>query len=170
MAKARRPALELPRLEQVGYVVKDLQKSMEAMWDSFGIGPWSVYVYPASALREMTYMGKPGRFGMQVARCKGAVMEVELIQPLEGENIYSDFLKEHGDGIHHLGWLVVPDLAKTIKTMEKAGYRCMMTGRTYRARFAYFDTFAALGTMLEGYQIDESVSPRTPDRVWPEQK
>ncbi|MDO8490623.1 MAG: VOC family protein, partial [Dehalococcoidia bacterium] len=149
-------AIEIPQLEQVGLVVKDLQKSMESMWNSFGIGPWSVYVYPASSLREMTYRGQKGRFGMQVARAKRGAMEMELIQPTEGENSYSDFLKERGDGIHHLGWLIVPNLAETIKAMAQAGFPCLMTGRTYRSRFAYFDTSSVLGTMLEGYEIDES--------------
>lgn len=168
MTEAGTPRMKIGQLEQVGLVVRDLQKSMESLWNSFGIGPWSVYVYPASALKETTYRGQAARFGMQVARAKCGAMEIELIQPLEGESGYSDFLKEHGESIHHLGWLVVPDLAETIKSMEKSGFPCLMTGRTYRARFAYFDTAGVLGAMLEGYQIDESVSLRQPDRVWPE--
>lgn len=170
MAEAAIPRFKLEQLEQVGMVVKDLQKSMESMWNNFGIGPWNVYVYPPSALRETAHRGKPGNFGMQVARAKTAVIEFELIQPLGGDSDYRDFLTEHGDGIHHLGWLIVPNLAQTIKDMEKAGFPCLMSGRTYRSRFAYFDTTGTLGTKLEGYQIDQSVAPRQPDRIWPEPK
>jgi hypothetical protein len=29
-------------------------------------------------------------------------VELELIQPLEGRSIWADFLRDHGEGIHHI--------------------------------------------------------------------
>ena len=141
---------------------------MESLWNTFGIGPWAVYVYEPSSLSEMTYHGREGRFGMQIARAKWGITELELIQPLEGENIFTDFLKKHGETVHHLGWFKVENMAKTIEEMEKLGFPCLMSGRTYRARFAYFDTTKVLGTILESVSIDPSVPLKEADRVWPE--
>jgi hypothetical protein len=41
----------------------------------------------------------------------GSLM-VELLQPVEGEGVYRDFLNEHGEGLHHLGHVRVDDLGK----------------------------------------------------------
>jgi methylmalonyl-CoA/ethylmalonyl-CoA epimerase len=168
MAEPNQPQIKLPEIEQVSVLAWDLQKSMESLWNTFGIGPWAVYVFEPSALTEMTYRGREGRFGMQTARAKWGITEIELIQPLEGENIYTDFLKEHGETVHHLGWFKVENMAETIEQMEKLGFPCLMSGRTYRARFAYFDTTKVLGTILESVSIDPSVPLKEADRVWPE--
>ena len=34
--------------------------------------------------------------------------QIELIQPLEGRSIYSDFLQAHGPGLHHIRFSVEP--------------------------------------------------------------
>jgi len=168
MAEPIQPKIRVPEIEQTCLMVRDIQKSMESLWETFGIGPWTVYVYEPSSLTEMKYQGREGYFGMQLARAKWGVIELELIQPLEGENIYSDFLEEHGETLHHLGWFKVENLAETTKRMEELGFPCLMSGRTYRSRFAYFDTTKVLGTILEAVETDASVPLRPPDRVWPE--
>jgi hypothetical protein len=52
--------------------------------------------------------------------------------------------------------------------MEDNGFACLMSGKTYRSRFAYYDTSAILGTLLETIEVDESIPVRGPDRIWPE--
>lgn len=158
---------EVKELEQVGIIVRDLQKSMENYWNNFGIGPWTIFHYPSSELRDMTYRGKAGRFSFQIARGTVGAMEVELIEPLEGESTWADFLKEHGEGVHHIAWYKVDNMAETIQSMEKAGFLCLTSARTYRAHFAYFDTTKLLGTILEAFWADESI-PFRPTRIWPE--
>jgi methylmalonyl-CoA/ethylmalonyl-CoA epimerase len=51
------------------------------------------------------------------------VSAVELIQPLEGETIYAQYLRERGPGIHHLGFLV-RDLAASKQQLESDGCSC----------------------------------------------
>jgi hypothetical protein len=168
MAQQSKAKIIVPEIEQVCVIVRDVQKSMAALWEGLGLGPWNIYVYPASSLTEMFYRGKPAHYGMQLARAKWGIIELELIQPLEGESLYTDFLKEHGETVQHLGWFKVSNLAETTKAMKAAGFPCMMSGRTYRSRFAYFDTTKILGTMIEAVEIDQSVPARGPDRVWPQ--
>lgn len=165
----RSPRFKLQTLEQVCVVVPDLQKAMESMWNEFGIGPWNVYNYRSSDIRDVTYRGKPSRLGMAVARASMGTNEIELIQPTEGESTYTEFLKEHKNaGVHHLGWYTVKNLADTIRSMEEAGFPCVTSGRTYKAQFAYFDTAKALGIMLEAVCRDDSIPTRPPDRIWPQ--
>jgi methylmalonyl-CoA/ethylmalonyl-CoA epimerase len=135
-------------------VVRDLAKTMESMQNTFGIGPWYVLAYDANSLKDMTYHGKPARFSFKVARTHGRLggMEIELIEPVEGDSIYSDFLREHGEGVHHLRCYEVESLEAlkvTTMALERQGFPCIMTGRTPRAAFAYFETTPVLKTILE---------------------
>ena len=43
-------SFDVKGLEQVGIVVRDLQKSMENYWNNFGIGPWNVLHFLSSEL------------------------------------------------------------------------------------------------------------------------
>ena len=154
-------------LEQVALVVRDVQKSMENYWNNFGIGPWTILHFPPSELHDVMYHGKPGRFGCLLALGAVGPMKLELIEPLEGDSTYSDFLREHGEGVHHLGWYIVDDINQAIRTMEQAGFPCLTSARNYRSHFAYFDTTRVLGTILEAFQTDVSI-PLRPARIWPE--
>ena len=179
MKELNRPIIKLTQLEQVCLVVRDLDKSMEYLWNTFGIGPWNVYARDfnstrdGESIRDMTYYGKPARFSYKTASTKnkpGSIV-IELIQPVEGDNIYSDFLKEHGEGIHHLGWHFVDSLeafADTTRKLEKEGFPCIMSARVYHAAIAYFDTTKVLNTILEVVWRDPSVARPAPNRVFPE--
>ena len=48
-------------VNQVGFVVRDLDKAMAAYW-RVGVGPWRVYTYGAPLVKDITYRGKPGNW------------------------------------------------------------------------------------------------------------
>ncbi|MGH7867495.1 MAG: VOC family protein, partial [Candidatus Dormibacteraceae bacterium] len=52
---------------------------------------------------------------------------IELIQPLGGETIYSQYLLERGPGLHHLGFLVA-NLAASRSQLASEGYSLLMEG------------------------------------------
>ena len=165
--------IDMLKIDQVCIVVRDLDKSMESMWNTFGIGPWNIHTRDSKVLTDATYHGKPARFVFKVARTQNKLggAEIELIEPVEGDNIYSDFLKEHEEGIHHLGWYYADSLeffTETTRTLEKAGFPCIMSGRHAHGAFAYFDTTKVLNTVLEMRWVDASKGPRLPQRVFPE--
>ena len=179
MANSSQPIINITELGQMCIVVRDLDKSMEYMWNTFGIGPWDIRIRDfnstrdGESIRDMTYYGKPARFSYKTAstRDKLGGIVIELIQPVEGDNRYSDFLREHGEGIHHLGWYVVDSpeaFAKTAQMLEKEGFPCIMSGQVYNTAFAYFDTTKVLNTILEVVWRDPSRRRPAPNRVFPE--
>jgi len=154
MANSTQPVINITELEQVCIVVRCVDKSVESMWNTFGIGPWNIKTYGPDYLSDMTYHGKPARFRFKAARTHNKLggFEIELIEPLEGDNIYRDFLREHGEGIHHVGWHKVDSeeaFAETTRKLEGEGFPCIMSGRTPLGAFAYFDTAKVLNTILE---------------------
>jgi len=89
---------QVTAVSQVGFVVRDLDKAMAAYW-RVGVGPWRVYTYGAPLVKDITYRGKPGNWRFLIALASlGAGFSLELIQPLSGESIYSEFLEHHGEG------------------------------------------------------------------------
>src|SRR6202008_3915036 len=59
---------------------------------------------PALPFRRATcsYRGKPADFVASISLSYLGDMQLELITPVRGENIYSDFLRDSGPGLHHI--------------------------------------------------------------------
>jgi len=160
---------QVTAVSQVGFVVRDLDKAMAAYW-RVGVGPWRVYTYGAPLVKDITYRGKPGNWRFLIALASlGGGFSLELIQPLSGESIYSEFLERHGEGgIQHLG-IVVEDMDRVVAEAQRAGYTVIQSGRGHGVRgdgkFAYLSTEDDLFTV---YELMELVSERyPPERVYP---
>jgi methylmalonyl-CoA/ethylmalonyl-CoA epimerase len=153
---------------QVGFVVKDLEASVEAWYRLFGIGPWHFYTYGKPLVNRMSRHGRPAEYRMRVALSWLGPLRIELIQPLEGDTVYEDFVREHGYGLHHLGVLVTDmrgslaqaDTAGLAMTMDGAGF-----GRGGDGHYAYLDTEGRLGTTIE--LIQRPKERMEPEKVWP---
>ena len=154
MVNSSKPVIRITDLEQVCIVVSDIDKTVESLQNTFGIGPWNIGVYDSNSMKEVTYYGKPARFTWKGASTTSKLggFEIELIQPIEGDSIYRDFLKQHGEGVHHVGWVRVDSVEafdETAKKLESAGFPCIMCLRDPSRAFGYFDTTKVLNTVLE---------------------
>ena len=146
--------IEVRELRHVCIVVRDVEKSIERYTNILGIGQWSVLDFDDSVIGDMTYRGKSVRHRFRAALTMVGSMELELIQPLDGDNAYSDFLNQHGEGLHHLGHIEVGDLDEAVQAFEREGLPRLQGGRVIKGeyagtRYAYIDTTKALGTVIE---------------------
>ncbi len=155
-------------IAQVAILVEDLDQAVEAYWKNFGIGPWHFYTYGKPLVKEMSYHGQPAEYKMRVALSYFGPMRVELIQPLEGDTIYADFIREHGYGVHHFG-ILVDDMQAAIAKAEASGFPMIMDGSGFGAdgdgHYAYLDTEARLGVTLE--LIERPHGRVSPEKVFP---
>ena len=157
MAKPRSPILNVSELYQACVVVRDLEKSMEHYQNTLGIGSWEILGGGSPATYDMIYHGRPAKARIKVALAMVGPMQLELIQPVQGDSIWSDFLEEHGEGIHHLGHVRVGNLDEAVQALEKAGFPCMQRGHFTGGGWAYMDTSKALGFILELLELPEGV-------------
>jgi methylmalonyl-CoA/ethylmalonyl-CoA epimerase len=180
MTIANRSLFKINKAQQICFVVYDLEKSMERMWTMFSIGPWKVNIRDEnstkdnSVISDMIYMNKPAHFSYKLA---SALLEtgliIELVQPLSGENIYSDFLREHGEGMHHIGWHIVnsqEEFDKVTSMLEGQGFPCLQSARTYVSHIGYFDTTSVLNTILEVSYDDPAKKRPDPLYIYPTPK
>lgn len=153
---------------QVGLVVQDLEQAVAAYWRLFGIGPWHFYTYGKPLVKRMSYRGRPCAYKMRVALAWLGPLRIELIQHLEGETVYSEFIRQHGYGVHHLG-LLVEDMAQALAQAEQAGLTMIMDGSGFGldgdGHYAYLDTERQLGVMLELIQRPKGRMP--PEKIYP---
>ena len=127
-------------LTQVGVVVRDMNKVVERL-SSLGIGPFEPKILPPD--RKEWSRGKPmdAEFNIQATRIGN--VELELIQPIEGESPHKEFLETKGEGIQHV-MFAVDDFEKEVDRLTKQGVEVLL-----RTKFpggsgvAYLDLGAA---------------------------
>jgi catechol 2,3-dioxygenase-like lactoylglutathione lyase family enzyme len=156
-------------IDQIAFVVEDLEAIVERYWRTFGIGGWVFHTYAAPLLSYMTYHGRPAEYSMRLALSYFGPNRVELIQPLEGPSVYHDFVEKHGYGVQHFG-IVVPQMESALSEARAAGIKVLMEGAGFGldgdGYFAYLDTEDAFGVT---YELIERPARRVePDKTYPE--
>ena len=115
---------------------------------------------------ELGYRGGPGEFSFWVA-LSDVEPQIELIQSVAGPSIYTEWLDRNGTGLHHVG-IVTDNLTADVETLEARGFAVSQSGRGYGLEgdggFAYFDSLALLGVLIELIEIPKVRRP--PDREW----
>ena len=153
---------------QIALVVRDLDATVKRYHDVFGIGPWDFYTYGKPLVRRMSYRGKPADYRMRLALSYFGPSRVELIELVQGDTVYSDFVKEHGYGVQHLG-VLVEDMEASLREAALAGYTMTMDGSGFGldgdGHYAYLDTEDDFGFVLELIQRPTRRHP--PEKVYP---
>jgi methylmalonyl-CoA/ethylmalonyl-CoA epimerase len=136
------PLISNVELDQIGIVVRDLRSVTEELTRLFGIGPFRIFEWPIEGVDpQATYHGQPANFRLLLAFVTVGKIQIEIVQPLEGQNIYSDFLRDHGPGLHHFR-LSIPGFEKGVEAMIGAGIENIASGTGVHvgSKWAYFDT------------------------------
>ena len=138
--------LKLSPVHQLGYVVADIDRTIRYYESTLGIGPFSTpfEVDMGGAILR----GKPIQAKIKVAFAQSGSVQIELIQPVEGENLYTEFLARHGDGIHHLAY-TVDNMEATKADFAERGYQPIFYHDMVVMEFAYYDTSEIGGLMTE---------------------
>jgi hypothetical protein len=149
---------------QVGMVVSDIEATMRTLTEMFGIGPFRVVDCPPDQRKDQQYLrGEPAKFRTRQAFADLGSFELELIQPIEGVTIWSEFLEKHGPGLHHIRFNT-PDLEHVVQTLANRGIGKTQEGAGIRegTYWANFDTEKLLGFTLEIMKPLPGTDGRTP--------
>lgn len=161
------PSLGAGQLFQIGILVPDLKQAVAFYTELMGFGPWIGFHFGPENVQDFTYRGRPADYSMDVA-LTGDGPQVELIQFYGEHSSYHEWINERGYGIHHLA-VRVSDFAAANQELLAAGYDQLQSGHGYGVHgdggFAYFDTRAELGYILEVLKVPKV--RRQPDFTWP---
>ena len=87
---------------QIAWVTPDLDATETALTGLLGVRKWVRIPDVHFAPDTCSYLGKPADFVASISLSYLGDMQLELISPVRGENIYSDFLRDCGPGLHHV--------------------------------------------------------------------
>jgi len=146
---AARDANDYPfnRIAQYAILVRD-SKKVAGFWQRLGFGGTS-FEHNISVNRN--YRGRPGQYEMWLGFWNWPDVTFEWIEPLRGPSVYDEYLKAHGEGLHHLGF-EVKDFDAAVKMLEAKGAPVSQSGGWEdgsRGRFVYLDTEPHGGVTIE---------------------
>jgi catechol 2,3-dioxygenase-like lactoylglutathione lyase family enzyme len=119
--------VRVPAINQIALVVRDVEETAKNFWELLGIGLWNIYAWEAPLVSNRKYHGRPTQSREKIANIQFGPIRLELCQPVEGDSIYRDFLEEHGEGLHHLNFLV-DDADGTARKLAEQGFPSIQSG------------------------------------------
>ncbi len=140
------------KISQVGIVVRDIEKTIKNLSVLWDIGPFQRREID---LPDGIVHGKRKRIRAKLAFVQVGSIELELIEPGEGENIYQEFLCTKGEGLHHLA-IHVSDIEGEVSRFKQRGIDVLQSGKTPRVSFAYMDTESIAGVIFELLQFKKN--------------
>ncbi len=137
--------LVLPQPTHVGYVTRDLERTIHDFERCFGLHSFKIMV-PEYYNRR--YYQEREDFEVRLAFSRVGNMVYEVIEVIKGRTIYHDFLREHGEGIHHLGY-EISNLAEWIQAYRSIDIEPIMSAERIGLKWAYFNTPGIIVELLE---------------------
>jgi hypothetical protein len=127
--------LGLPPIDQVAWIVRDLDKAIETFGAIFG--PFTTL---ESALEGCSYRGRKADVSMRIGFGRSGPLEIELIQPVSGESPHFELLEKYGEGVHHVRFRV-DDLAEPRAKLEALGFEVIWAHEMpdIHTRWAYLE-------------------------------
>src|ERR1700716_3735946 len=87
---------------QIAWVTRDLDATEKALTTLLGAKKWvripSVHFAPDTC----TFRGRPADFVAHISLSYAGDTQLEVIAPVSGESIYTEFLDRVGPGLHHI--------------------------------------------------------------------
>ena len=149
------PARTFKNPIQIGILVDDLEEYLANLEDVLGWAPWRIAEFPPVGNEDVyrEYHGEPSDFSAKFCFFHLGNIEIELIQPLEGKNIWRDWIDKHGQGIHHIKFLVPEHEESNQYLIEEKGINLYQWGASVGPNtgkeWLFFDTYDKFGFDLE---------------------
>ncbi len=153
-------------LIQVCVVTRDHRKTIDGLI-KLGFGPWAVRTWDNTNLTETTFRGKPGQFSMKICLANSRNMMWEVIEPIAGPSIYTEFLDRHGEGVQHLTFNCAgTPYEERVQSFVQRGYQVIQSDIYLgKLRFHYFATEDDARTVFEIFSLPRG-SALPPPEEW----
>ena len=142
-------ALSFGPLTQLAWVVTDLDQTEQMLSSVHGVAAWTRMPGVEFGPDTCTFRGAPADFVADISLAYAGDLQLELIKPVRGESIYTEFLEARGPGLHHV-CCEVPDMDAALAKAAADGLELIQAGSMGGVmRFAYLDTSVAGCSFLE---------------------
>jgi methylmalonyl-CoA/ethylmalonyl-CoA epimerase len=133
---------------QVGLIVSDIEKSIEAYSQVFNLPIPEVAITDPAEVANTKYKGNPTDARAKLAFFDMGQVSLELIEPVGGPSTWRDFLEEHGEGVHHIAFRI-KGTEQVVAFLKGKGIDVVQQGNYTGGMYTYLDSEPVLGTILE---------------------
>ena len=145
------PAIE--KILQINVVVKNIEKSISC-YEAYGVSPWIRDDGTSEVLSSRKVRGKDADYQFKAAFAMIGDIEIELIEPLDEESDYARFLREHGEGVHHIA--IADNREAFDEVLRDRKVEELQSGYWQDfGEYRYYDTRSDLGVILEIYDLEQ---------------
>jgi methylmalonyl-CoA/ethylmalonyl-CoA epimerase len=132
-------------LFQQAFVVDDFEGAQQSMRTAMGCNEF--VTLPATDI-EYDFRGGRTTCAIEIGFARSGNVQIELLRPVRGVGLHSEFLESNGPGAHHLGFLV-DDLDAEVDAARALGFERVQGATFGPLRFCYLDTWDAFGLYVE---------------------
>ncbi len=141
-------------IDQICYVTDDYKRTIRYFTEMLEMGPWTIIENTNDCAFNVKLNDEPVKepWKFYIAFTKVGNVTIEVIQPEEGPDPYSAFLKEKGPGIHHIKESIYSNnenLRKYMDALIERGHEMVYEGEYMEDIYYYIDTNKDLGAYYE---------------------
>lgn len=141
-------------ITQIGILVNDIEETSQQYANFFGVEKPNWFWTDTVDAAQTEYNGESSVARSKLAFFDMGSLQLELIEPDEHPSTWREHLDQHGEGPHHIAF-VVDGMKEKVALMEKNGMSLVQKGEYTGGRYAYMDTFKQLKIMLELLENDK---------------
>ncbi len=145
--------LENNAIVQVGIIVRDVERAAAHYAEVFGLPKPEIVLIAADSFAQTVYRGQPSTAHGRAAFFDMGPIQMELIEPIGAPSTWEEFLRTHGEGIHHIA-VRVERFEEAKALLQARGMPVVQSGGWDGGRYAYIDSVSQLGTILELLHFD----------------
>lgn len=150
-------AIDRNKVLQICILVKDVKETGRHWADFLQVEMPEVSVTEKYDKTQAMYLEKPcnGRIYQCVFELEN--IQIEVVEPVDDEpSFWSDYLREHGEGVHHIAFLT-KDMDAAVRELSGEGCGIIQRGSwpadPADGQYAYFDTLKKLKCCVELLQL-----------------
>lgn len=131
--------METNIITHISIVVRDIVKTIENYTSFFNIK--SPEIVDSEAYK--------------IAFIRMGLINLEFIQPLNGDSIWKEHLECYGEGVHHIGFRI-KNSEEYLEFLNSSGLKILQEVENDHGKNYYIDTKSTLGVILELSEIQSN--------------
>lgn len=141
-------------IAQIGILVHDIDTVSQAYADFFGVEKPQWNWTDTVDVAQTEFEGVSSEARSKLAFFDMGSLQLELIEPDQHPSTWRNHLNEHGEGPHHIAF-IISGMKEKVTLMEAKNMPLVQKGEYTGGRYAYMDTFKDLKIMLELLENDK---------------
>lgn len=142
---------------QIALVVRDIEKTARSYAELFGVPVPEIFTIPPVEEAHTRFRGRLTKTRAKLAVFQMGQIVLELTEPDGEPSSWREFLERHGEGVHHVGFMV-DDLNAALSFLERKGIRERHSGDYPGGRYVFVESAEQLGVLL-----NLKYEPRAPE-------